>query len=150
MTCFEYNMRTILIFAIAVIGVLWCGLSLIKILKVSKAKVICIVIIVALIGVFIISCLLSLSYGKDISVKGKIVDITCTGSLGGFLDQYTIYVVLENGECVQYSTPLLSSSKFKDDVATLKCDDYIEIWSNNWWNIMYNFKKCAHCKMKLQ
>lgn len=139
MTILEYNIRTILVHIIIIIGAFWVFHEFYNALKCDTSKKWCFVI--GIITVLIISCsmFLFLAYNDVITTKGEIVDITCTGSWAGLLDSYTIYISQENGEVIHYNTSIFSSYSFKKSISELSIGDEIEIYANSLLNIMYKF-----------
>ena len=141
MTIFEYNFRTILVHSTIILGILWIFHDFYKASKSDGIRIFCFVVCILLILIMICSMFLFIAYKDTVITEGKITDITCTGSLAGLLDHYTIYISKENGDVVNYSTSLISSMRFKKAITELSVGDQIRIHFNSFLDVMYRFEK---------
>lgn len=140
MTIIEYNLRTIFLHSLVIMGVLWIFCGFYKSAKTDGLKMLCLIGMVIIVFIFAGSMIASIAYSNQIVTVGRVADVTRTGSLGGFLDVYTVFVIQDNGEVAHFHTSLFSSSDLKASVEDLSIGDNIEIYANTILNIIYNFR----------
>lgn len=141
MSIAEYNIRIIIFHVLAIIGALWILLEGIQAAKNKTLKIVLIVITVIVLSALIFSLFAELSYRDGVSDYGKIVDTSYTGSFAGLLDSYSVRIEKTDGTATWYHTSMFSSSSFKNSVEQLEIGDTIELYSNNFFNLFYRYKK---------
>ena len=141
MSIIEYNIR-ILVFHFAIIlGALWILFDGIHNAKIKSLRIALIVLTIIIFFTLIFSLFASLSYNDTVSTSGKIIDVSHTGSFAGIMDSYSIRVEHYDGTANWYHTSIFSSSSFKKSVQQLKVGDIVDLYTNNFFNLFYKFKK---------
>lgn len=141
MSITEYNIRILIFHVLVILGALWILLEGIQATKLKGLKIVLIVVTVIVLLALIFSLFANLSYRDSVSDYGKIVDISHTGSFAGILDSYSVRIEKADGSAIWYHVSLFSSSSFKESVQQLEIGDNVELYSNNFFNLFYRYKK---------
>lgn len=136
----EYNIRILVFHLMIIAGALWILLEGIQATRVKKLKIILIVLSIIVILALVFSLFANLTYHDKVSVSGKIIDISHTGSFAGALDSFSIRVEKADGTATWYHTSIFASSSFKASVRQLKMGDNINLFANNFFNIFYEYE----------
>ena len=141
MSITEYNIRILIFHVLVILGTLWILLEGIQAAKIKALKIALIAVTVIVLLTLIFSLFANLSYRDSVSDYGKIVDISHTGSFAGILDSYSVRIEKSDGTATWYHVSIFSSSSFKDSVQQLKIGDNIELYANNFFNLLYRYEK---------
>ena len=140
MSLLEHNIRTAIFYGLLFVGAVWVGFDTRK--EKSKFSKITILVFVVLGAIACVSLLIgTVSISDKVTDRGKIIDVSVNGSMGGYTDTYDVKIERSDGTTESYSTAIYTPHYLKDDVEKLKIGDVVEIYSNNFWNIFYRFKK---------
>lgn len=141
MSITEYNIRILIFHIVVVLGSLWILLEGIQVAKSKAIKITLIMVTLVVIFALIFSLFANLSYHNGISVSGKIIDVSHTGSFAGILDSFSIRVETFDGSATWYHTSIFSSYSFKNSVQQLKIGDNVNLYANNFLNLFYRYEK---------
>ena len=141
MSIVEYNIRTIIFHIVIILGALWILMDGILATKTKALKITLIIVTLIILFTLIFSLFAQMSYHDNVSVSGKIIDVSHTGSFAGLLDSFSIRVEASDDSIAWYSTSIFSSSSFKKSVQQLEIGDNVNLYTNNFFNLFYKYEK---------
>ena len=142
MSIIEYNFRILFFHILLILGASWILIEGVKSAKHKALKTVLFVVTVIVLLALIFSLFASLSYRDGVSDYGRVIDISHTSSFaGGILDSYSVRIEKSDGTATWYHVSIFSSSSFKDSVESLEIGDNVELYANNFLDVLYRYKK---------
>ena len=141
MSITEYNIRILISHLVILSGTLWIFLEWIHLVKRKTPKIMLMLLSIMILLSFLFSLFANLSYHDKVSISGKIIDISHTGSIAGLFDSYAVRIEDSYGITKWYHTSIFSSSSFKNSVRQLEIGETVNLYANNFFDLFYKYEK---------
>ena len=141
MSLVEYNIRTFIFHIVIIGGAIWILTDGIRATKNKALRIVLIVLTLIILFTLIFSLFAQMSYNDNVSVTGKIIDVSYIGSFAGLYDSFSFRVESADGTIGWYSTSIFASSSFNESVQQLEIGDNVNLYAGNFFNQFYRFEK---------
>lgn len=133
----EYNVKNILCFALLILGILWAFTDAIRRTRKRNMKIFYAVFCCLSVAILSITMILFISFAGN-EITATVEDVCCTGSLGGFMDTYTIVLQPDFGDTLHFHTSLFTPSSVNEVIASLSSGDRVRVYYGSYFDMIYD------------